>query len=453
QIVKVMMPGPYRIKAMQFDTCVTASNKATYVAYRGPWAVETWVRERMLDVIARELGLSRAEIRLRNMIGPDELPTKMVTGPELDIRVSARRTLEEALEITDFAGWEDVKARARAEGRVVGMGLATFIEAAPGPPKFFDHVMEGMSAMAGIEPAHVVLEGDGSVSVITPQVPHGQGHETTLAQVAADELGVPIGAVRVRYGDSSVVPFSLLGTGGSRSAAMAGGVVTMGARELRRQVVDLAADLLEAAPDDLVISEGLVHVAGTPSVSVTFADVAASVTTRGSTAPGDEAIRVTGEWDGGDGGWAQATHVCFVEIDMETGLVAIPRYVVVEDCGQLINPAIVDGQIRGGIAQGVGAVLYEKVVYDDDAVLQSGTFMDFLIPTAMEIPEIEIHHIETPSDIEANYRGVGEGGMIAAPAAITSAIEDALSHLGVRITEQHLPPCRILELAGVIAAP
>ena len=451
QMVKVMMPGPYRIRGMQFDTCVTTSNKATYVAYRGPWAAETWVRERMLDVIARELGISRAEIRLRNMIGPDDLPTKMVTGPELDVRMSARRTLEDALEIADFAGWEEVQTRARAEGRIIGMGFSTFIEAAPGPPKFFDHIVEGMSAMAGVEPAHTVLEADGSVSVITPQVPHGQSHETTLAQIAADELGVPIESVRVRYGDSSVVPFSMLGTGGSRSAAMAGGVVTFGARELRRQVVDIAADLLEAAPEDLLIEDGHVHVAGTSSVNVTFADVAAAVTQRGSTAPGTEAIRVTGEWDGGAGGWAQATHVCFVEIDLETGLVTIPRYVVVEDCGKLINPAIVDGQIRGGVAQGVGAVLYEKVMYDENAVLQSGTFMDFLIPTAMEIPDIEIHHIETPSEIEANYRGVGEGGMIAAPAAITNAIEDALSHLGVRITEQHLPPCRILELAGVVA--
>jgi carbon-monoxide dehydrogenase large subunit len=144
--------------------------------------------------------------------------------------------------------------------------------------------------------------------------------------------------------------------------------------------------------------------------------------------------------------------VCWVEIDLDTGLVSIPRYLVVEDCGELINPAIVDGQIRGGVAQGIGAVLYEKAAYDGDANFQAGTFMDFLIPTAMEIPDIEIHHLQTPSDIVANYRGVGEGGMIAAPAALTNAIEDALAHLGARITEQHLPPARILELAGVIEA-
>ena len=147
-----------------------------------------------------------------------------------------------------------------------------------------------------------------------------------------------------------------------------------------------------------------------------------------------------------------ATHVCWVEVDLETGFVTIPRYVVVEDCGELINPAIVEGQIRGGVAQGIGAVLYEKIAYDNEANFQSGTFMDYLIPTSMEIPEIEIHHIETLSTIEANYRGVGEGGMIGAPPAITNAIEDALAHLGVTITEQHLPPTRILELAGIISS-
>ena len=161
-------------------------------------------------------------------------------------------------------------------------------------------------------------------------------------------------------------------------------------------------------------------------------------------------MRAVAEWDGGEGGWAQATHVCWVEVDLATGRVQIPRYLVVEDCGELINPHVVDGQIAGGVAQGIGAVLYEKTVYDDDAQIQTGTFLDYLIPTAAEIPDIEIHHLETPSTIEANYRGVGEGGMIAAPAAVTNAIEDALAHLGVRVAEQHLPPTRILELAGII---
>src|SRR5581483_2859358 len=169
-----------------------------------------------------------------------------------------------------------------------------------------------------------------------------------------------------------------------------------------------------------------------------------------TTALEGEAIRVAGSWDGGEGGWAQATHVCWVEVDLDTGMVTIPRYLVVEDCGEIINPAIVDGQIRGGVAQGVGAVLYEKSVYDQDGQMVSGTFMDYLIPTVSEIPHIDIEHLATPSDIPFNYRGVGEGGMIGAPAAITNAIEDALAHRGAKIREQYVPPSRILELAGVI---
>jgi carbon-monoxide dehydrogenase large subunit len=352
--------------------------------------------------------------------------------------------------VAGVTGWDAVQQKARTEGRVLGLGLATFIEAAPGPPGYFNFAVPGFASMIAAEPAYTVLETDGSVTIITPQVPHGQGHETTLAQVAADELGVPVEAVRVCYGDSSMTPFSLTGTGGSRSAAMAGGVVAVGARELRGRILDLAAELLEAHPDDLVIEGGAVHVVGSPTIGVSFASVAAEAVNRGSPAAKGEAIRVSSEWDGGDGGWTQATHVCFVEVDLDTGQVAIQRYVVVEDCGELINPAIVDGQIRGGIAQGIGAVLYEKAFYDESAQFQASTFMDYLIPTMMEIPEIEIHHIQTPSSVESNYRGVGEGGMILAPAAITNAIENALAHLGVRITDQYLPPTRILELAGVI---
>ena len=450
EIIRVMIPGPYRVPVLQFTSRAVASNKGTVVPYRGPWAIETWVRERMWDVAARELGIDRAEIRRRNMIGAAELPTRMVTGPELDVRMSARATLDRALELSDYAGWDAEQAAARAAGRTLGLGISTFIEAAPGPPGFFNHVVPGFAAITN-EPASMTLNADGTVSVFTQQVPHGQGHETTLAQVAADQLGVPIEQIRVRYGDTRVTPFGIMGTGGSRSAAMAGGVVTFAARELKDRILDVAAHLLEAAKEDLTITNGRIHVLGVPSIDLGFETVAAEAIRRLPTSGDvDEAIRVTQEYDGGEGGWAQATHICWVEVDLTTGFVTIPRYLVVEDCGELINPAIVDGQIRGGVAQGIGAVLYERVAYDTDGQIQSGTFMDYLIPTSMEIPDIEIHHLQTPSTIEANYRGVGEGGMVAAPAALTNAIENALQHLGARVTEQHLPPSRILELAGII---
>ncbi len=230
EMARVMIPGPYRVPALQVDQVVVATNKATIVPYRGPWAIETWLRERMLDIVARSCGLTRAEVRLRNIIGPDELPTPMVTGPMLDVRMSAKQTLEQALELAEFDDWPAVQAAARAEGRIVGMGLATFIEAAPGPPGFFDYVTPGGGALLGREPMRAVLRTDGTVALHTQQVPHGQGIATTLAQVAADELGVPYESVEVVYGKTAVTPFGLIGTGGSRSAAMAGGATAVATR-------------------------------------------------------------------------------------------------------------------------------------------------------------------------------------------------------------------------------
>jgi len=451
-IVRTMIPGPYRLEAYEFDTTITASNKATYVAYRGPWAAETWVRERMIDVIAGELGMDRAEIRLKNMIGAEELPTTMITGPALDVRMSAKRTLETALAAAGYSSWLEEQRAARKEGRLVGLGIATYIEAAPGPPGYMDAVMPGFGAVMAGEPARIRIETDGTVTVLTSQMPHGQSHETTLAQVAADELGVPIVAVKVVYGDTRVAPFSIMGTGGSRSAAMAGGAVTMAARGARERILDIASRLLEAAPEDLDIADGVVSVRGAPRTGIGLGEVASRLAAGDHRIPAgtEREIDVKSDWDGGEGGWAQSTHICWVEIDPTTGKVTIPRYLVAEDCGIMINPAVVEGQVRGGVAQGIGAVLYEKSAYDEFGQFQAGTFMDYLVPTAMEIPDIELHHVETPSDIEANYRGVGEGGMIGAPAAITNAIEDALSGVGARVTEQHLPPAKILELAGVI---
>lgn len=452
-MVKVMLPGPYRFPVFKFDARSVASNKGTYVPYRGPWAVEAWVRERMWDICADELGIGRDEIRLKNIVDPSELPTTMRTGPKLDVRMSAKRTLTDALAIADLAGWPRQQEAARAAGRLVGLGFATYIEAAPGPPDYFDHVMPGFGSMIGREPAQMALNDDGTITIFSQQVPHGQSHETTFAQVAADQLGVPIESIRFVWGDTRVTPFGLLGTGGSRAAAMTGGAVTISSKELRRRILDVAADMLEAAREDLQITDGNVHVAGVPAMGVGLDAVAAEAKRRHAdpAAKPGEAMRVSAFFDGGEGGWSQATHVCWVEVDADTGMVTIPRYVVVEDCGELINPAIVEGQVRGGVAQGIGQVLYERLTYDDGGNMKAATYMDYLIPTCMEIPAIEIHHIETPSDIEANYRGVGEGGMIAAPAALTNAIEDALRHRGVRITESYLPPSRILELLGTIS--
>ncbi len=455
-IIKVMMPGAYKMAAYELDVRVTTSNKCQVVAYRGPWANETWVRERMIDVVARKLGMTPEAFRLKNLHGPADLPAKMISGPSLDTLMTARTTLETAIETFDIDAFRLEQNEARAHGRYLGVGMATYHEAAPGPADFGDAVVPGSRPLTK-ETIKTELADDGTVLVITSQMPNGQSHETTLSQVAADELGVALDQIKVIFGDTSRTPFSLLGTGGSRGGPMAGGATTYASRDLRRKILDAAADLLEAAVDDLDIVDGNIHVAGVPARGLTFGDVAESVRRQNSlhqqNAVAGESVQAlagTSEYDGGDVGWVQATHVAKVEVDLETGFVTILKYLVVEDCGDVINPAVVEGQVRGGVAQGVGAVFYEHAIYDQDANFQAGTFMDYLIPTSMEIPQIDIIHLETPNDLTANYRGVGEGGMIGAPATLTNAVEDALSHLGVKVREQYLPPTRVLELAGII---
>ncbi|MGI9646109.1 MAG: xanthine dehydrogenase family protein molybdopterin-binding subunit, partial [Ilumatobacteraceae bacterium] len=454
RIMHVMFPGSYHWDAFEMRSRIVATNKGKYIPYRGPWANETWARERIIDVVARALGMTPEAVRLKNMIGDDLPVDAMITGPTIDETMSTKQTLRTALDLLDLDTFRAEQEAARADGRYLGVGIASYHEAAPGPPNWGDSVSPGNDALAAEEAWTAVLS-DGSVEVYTSQMPHGQSHETTYGQIVADELGVPRENVTVVYGDTDRTPFSLIGTGASRGGPMGGGAVKYSSRQVREQVVEYAAKQLEADVSDVEIVDGNIHVAGVPSRGMTFAEVAAAaVDERGTveTRGGDAAFGAVQAYRGkGDGGWSVATHACIVEVDLDTGMVTFPRYLVVEDCGPIINPAIVDGQVRGGVAQGIGAVLYEKVAYDEDANLQSTTYMDYLIPTAMEIPDIEVHHLETHSPGgENDFRGVGEGGMIGAPAAITNAIEDALAPFGARITEQYLPPTRILELAGVI---
>ena len=431
-IVEAMLPGPYKLAALGFESTAAITNKATYVAYRGPWASETFIRERILDVIAKDLGLDPVEIRLRNVAARTEPPAMMITGRPL-AGVTTRESLERVTQLVDYPAFRRRQAQAREQGRYLGIGVATFIEAAPGP--------RGPEGGLGMESMRLRLEEDGIVALFTGQMPHGQSHQTTLAQIAADEFGVPFEQVRVVVGDSAVVPFGL--TGGSRSATMTGGVALHGTRQLKAKVLDFAANLMEASAQDLVITDGNVWVRGDPESAVAVSEIAA----RAAAGESGAELEVEASYDGGQGGWSGGTHCAIVDVDVETGIVKVERYIAVEDCGALINPAVVEGQIRGGVAQGIGAVLLERSAYTEDGNFQSATFMDYLMPTACDVPRIEIEHLQTvPLDADVNFRGVGEGGMIVAPPTIVNAIEDALSPFGVRIHEQHLPPARILEL-------
>jgi carbon-monoxide dehydrogenase large subunit len=444
-IMEMMLPGPYRLAAMGFESTAVATNKASYIAYRGPWASETFVRERVLDLLAKDLGLDPLEIRLRNVAPRTDPPHVMVTGRPL-VGVTTKESLERVAQIVDIPAFRRRQAEERARGRYLGIGLATFIEAAPGPRS-----PEGPSGPMGMEHMRLRLAEDGVVTLFTGQMPHGQSHQTTLAQIAADEFGVPFEQVRVVVGDSAAVPFGL--TGGSRSATMTGGVALHGARQLKTKVLDFAALLMEASPQDLEINDGQVLVRGDPDSAIGVGEVARQAASGRFGADADTSLEVEASFDGGEGGWSGGTHCAIVEVDTETGLVKVERYVAAEDCGALINPAVVEGQIRGGIAQGIGAVLLERSAYDQDGNYQSATFMDYLLPTACDIPRIEIEHLETvPLDADVNFRGVGEGGMIVAPPTVVNAIEDALAPFGVRIYEQHLPPARILELIAAADA-
>jgi carbon-monoxide dehydrogenase large subunit len=438
-IVEAMLPGPYKLTALGFESTAVTTNKASYVAYRGPWASETFMRERILDLIAKDLGLDPIEIRLRNVAPRTDPPAVMITGRPL-AGVTTRESLERIAQLVDFPAFRRRQTEARAQGRYLGIGVATFIEAAPGPRR-----PEGPGGPLGTESVRLRLEEDGIVALFTGQTPHGQSHQTTLAQIAADEFGVPFEQVRVVVGDTDVVPFGM--TGGSRSATMTGGVTLHGARQLKAKVIDFASHLMEASARDLQIADGNVFVRGDPASAIPVGEVARSAASGQFDAAADANLEVRAVFDGGEGGWSGGTHCAIVDVDIDTGIVRVERYVVAEDCGTLINPAIVEGQVRGGVAQGIGAVLLERSAYDEDGNCQSATFMDYLVPTACDIPRIEIEHLETvPLDTDVNFRGVGEAGMVVTPPTVVNAIEDALSPFGVRIYEQHLPPVRILEL-------
>ena len=269
--------------------------------------------------------------------------------------------------------------------------------------------------------------------------------------------GVALERVRIAYGDSAASPFTTMGTGGSRSATMGAGAAIGATRAIKEMALQIAAHLLEASEADLEITDGVVSVRGTPARTIALADVARTAWFAPSSLPEGmrPGLEATCDFRVPEAAWSQSTHCCFVEVDVETGAIAIPRYLVVEDCGEIINPAIVDGQIRGGVAQGIAAVLYERHVYDDDGQLLTASFADYLVPAACDLPDVEIEHLH-PEPLppgEIPFRGVGEGGFLGAPGAVTNAVADALAPLGVQITEQYLPPLRVRQLVETASGP
>jgi carbon-monoxide dehydrogenase large subunit len=298
-----------------------------------------------------------------------------------------------------------------------------------------------MGITPGLDNAHVRMDPSGNVAVAVGTCGHGQGHQTTLAQIAADELGIEPGDVVVRQGDTETTPYGW-GTFASRSLVIGGGATKKAAALLAERIKEVASHLLEAAPGDLEIEDGRVSVSGSPDRYIEIPEVARAVYLEAHRLPEGEAgsLEASAGFDP-PGTFSNATHGVMVEIDPETGDVRIDRYLVAEDCGVMVNPMIVEGQVRGGVAQGIAAALYEQLIYDDEGQLVTSTLMDYLVPTAMEIPPVEILHLETPCEYsETGAKGVGEGGTMGAPAAVASAVADALSHLDVEIDRLPITP-------------
>ncbi|MCU1395016.1 MAG: Carbon-monoxide dehydrogenase (acceptor) [Ilumatobacteraceae bacterium] len=449
-VVRSLFPGAYRLEHYDFDAIAVATNKGTYVPYRGPWEVETWVRERLFDVLARTAGIDPVEFRLRNLWRDEELPRQSVVGVEL-IKMSQHDTLLQARDRIGYDEFRREQAAAREHGRYLGIGFCNFIEPAPFMPSLI-RAIGFMAAPRTPQEAHIRVEPDGTVTLFTSQQPHGQGHETTLAQLVADEIGVAIDRVRVVHGDTQVTPFNFVGTGGSRAATLASGAVMGAARQVRDRILRLAAELWEIDVADLDIVDGEVVAIGVPSRRLPMAMVGVLAYTRPGLANADGSLGIDEHhaYISDEGTWSQSSHCCIVEVDVETGHVRVLRFVVVEDCGKMINPAIVDGQVRGGVAQGISAVLFEHSAYGADGAYLADSLSTYLVATANDIPHIEVVHRDSSPDDPVPFRGVGEGGAIGAPAALTNAIEDALVPFGAKIREQHLPPHRILELIGVL---
>jgi carbon-monoxide dehydrogenase large subunit len=434
-----IFPGPYRIAAAAGSGRTVYTNTAGRGSYRGPWMIETVARELMIDHVARALGLDPLEIRRRNVVRESDLPYTMATGFVYD-QMTADATLDQAAELIGYDEFLARQAEWRAEGRLVGIGISLLAE--PSAIAFGWFSTDAAIVRIGLH---------GSVDVLTTSASHGQSLETTIAQVVADELGVDLADVRVMQGDTAVTPFGP-GTGGSRSAVVVAGAARGAAQEVRAKVLNIAAHQLEAAVEDLVVAEGRIHVTGTPTRATTVADVARLAYLDLAALPPDQGPGLEAQYRYAPKNrftWSNACHMCTCEVDPATGAVTILRYVVSEDCGVMINPSVVEGQIAGGVVQGIGGVLYEHMKYDDEGNPLATTFVDYLLPTAAEVPVIEYGHIETPAPTNpGGHKGMGEGGAIASPAAVVNAVADALAPLGVTIRHQPLSPSEIVSLIG-----
>lgn len=438
------LQGPYKIPHFSVTGSCVSTNKVPNAPYRGAGRPEAvFVMERCVDRIAKQLGLDPAEVRLRNFVQPEEMPYH--TGilyrdgqPVCYDSGNYPETLRKALEAVGYEKLRRQQQDLRQQGRYLGIGIGCYVEG---------------TGVGSFEGAKVRMDASGHLTIATGATGHGQGHETIFAQIAADLWGVDPEDVTLVEGDTSSIPFGC-GTFGSRSTVNVGTAIYEASARLKEKVVHLAAHLLEANPDDLAMSERKVFVRESPKRAISFGELArAAVPGWASKLPEgvQPGLEETFYYVPPTVTWANAAHIAVIEVDIQTGKIELLDYVVSHDAGRLINPLLVEGQIHGGVAQGIGGALYEEIVYGEDGQLLSGSFMNYLLPGSMEVPKIKTVHIESPSPLNPlGIKGLGEGGAIAPPAAIANALEDALSPFGVGVNELPLKPDRVLELLAQI---
>ncbi|HUG37713.1 MAG TPA: molybdopterin cofactor-binding domain-containing protein, partial [Candidatus Limnocylindrales bacterium] len=441
-----LLPGPYRVRAYDAELEVLAQNRGITSQYRAVGhPIAAAVTESLIDALARDLAIDPAEMRRRNLVRPEEFPYTSATGNVYDSG-SYLASLDRLLEVAGYLELRQQQARARAAGRHLGIGIACFVELT-GPGAQFYGV--GGAPISGQEGATLRVEPSGAVTALVGVTDQGQGMPTALAQIIADELSVPLESVSVLSGDTAMVPYGG-GTWGSRGMPIGGGATVLAARALAERIRRAAGALLEAAAGDVELSAGRAFVRGSPDRGVTLRELARAVHFRSNELRGLEpSLEATAHFTN-PVAWTftNGAHLALVEVDVETGAIQVLRYVAVDDCGRVVNPALVAGQVAGGVAQGLGGALGEWCVYDEAGQLLTGTLMEYAVPTAADLPAIEVHHVETPApSIPGGFKGAGEAGTTGAPAAILCAVNDALASLGVMLTELPLTRERVWQAA------
>jgi carbon-monoxide dehydrogenase large subunit len=438
-----VVTGSYQLEAADVEVDGVYTNKPPGgVAYRCSFRVTEAVHtiERMVDVLAQKLRMDPAELRFRNFIQPEQFPYKSATGWEYDSG-NYPAALAKALDKIGYADLRREQAEKRARGELMGIGISTFTEiVGAGPSHTFD-----ILGIKMFDSAEIRVHPTGSAIVRIGVQTQGQGHETTFAQIVAEELGLPVENITVEHGDTDTAPYGL-GTYASRSTPTAGAATAVAARKIRDKAKNIAAHLLEVSPDDLEWTDHQFQVKGVPSRSVTMKDVAFAAYTNHP--QGMEAgLEAVDYYDPPNLTFPFGAYVCVVDIDRGTGEVKIRRFVAVDDCGNIINPMIVDGQIHGGLTMGMAPALLEAITYDENGNIEQGSLMDYLLPTAMETPAWETDKTVTPSPHHPlGAKGVGESATVGAPPAIANAVVDALSHLGVTHIDIPITPWKVYQI-------